>query len=533
MAVRPWRNSCSTDNIINPETGEQRTTKEWEDYVAGVSPGTEKDEAGNYRDERTGRIAGAREMKQAAIEAGTARIQLNNYNEMKQADGQYRDLMRNAYVNGKLVHNEAYQEAQRIYAEWVTGGKKADALKKENREYAEGDKDSIALFFPEYDYAAGGAGGGTAGPWNDRSWWVQQGANGAMTAPEALAGYRRSVENAAANAGMSPEEFERYHQGEIRFEDFYGDMVKLFLKQNPHISADVFDRLTRFIDDWVENAPGNEKELRRRQGRKVFDFFADFYLDRTSAEQLSHDDMIAKVGELTTELTEQKVAFMRETAGGESTYLGRAGQSKDETFAAATLERQEHPEGVAEFADGRIEERGNPASIREYKEAARDNLRTILHAPNAYIDIGYDREITSYDPTTGEGLSYDLASTLVLNVTGAGEKNGTYRFVADSERQYHLEKKDASGRWAPGPRGMAGEVQARGDAALDSALGAAVQERERRAMGTLVSNTIELIRTEEDPLKRQQLAGELLSVPGAAEQLRAAGIDPFTGKDLK
>jgi hypothetical protein len=108
----------STDNIRDPETGRQRTTAEWEDYVNAVSPGNETDAEGNYRDERMGRVAGAGDMRRQALADGAARIRQNNFDAMKTADAAHAAMLEAAMANGKVIDWALFAKAEEFARPW-------------------------------------------------------------------------------------------------------------------------------------------------------------------------------------------------------------------------------------------------------------------------------------------------------------------------------------------------------------------------------------------------------------------------------
>jgi hypothetical protein len=372
-----------------------------------------------------------------------------------------------------------------------------------------------------------------------RLWYIDQVASGRMTSTEAREGFREDIEEIAVGAGYkgeyAGESYMRDNYQAIKFDKLWEDMKTQFLELNPDIKTDVFDSLERTTGDWINKAKGVEIDIRRAQARKLSDWLFDHYLDRTGTARLSNEAMRVQVERLSTEMMGQKINFMRETAAGESTYQISGFASPDAIFARATRERQEHPEGVIELPDGSIVERGNQKSIDIYKNEAIKNLRGALDI-TGMITPSYEREITDLDPRTGRPLSYDLKSTMVFTVSGNDDKDGVYRFVADSGDRYHIEKLNGDSWGAPaGYTGETGEEKNRkGDDRNREGLRQAQERRQERTQADMIEDTISAIKNNPDKGTRKTLIDDLMlsGIPGIPERLRAAGIDPRTGADL-
>jgi hypothetical protein len=479
-------------------------------------------------------------------DAAVASQQAYNFQQLKELDAAY-DVARRDYATAVAGGDPARVDAayrEMMGAYYAGKPEQETALGKGAAEFNPDNRVQIMAMFADppglpKEKKQGIGIGGAETLADRRLWYIDQVASGRMTSTEAREGFREDIEAIAVGAGYqgeyAGESYMRDNYQAIKFDRLYEDMKKQFMELNPDIKTDVFDSLDRTTEEWINKAKGVEIDIRRAQARKLSDWLFDHYLDRTGTARLSNEAMRAQIERLSTEMMGQKINFMRETAAGESTYQIGGTASRDAVFARATRERQEHPEGVIELPDGTIIERGNQKSIDIYKNEAIKNLRDVLGI-TGMIRPSYERETTDLDPRTGRPLSYDLTSTMVFTVTGNGDKDGQYRFAADGNDRYRIEKLNGDA-WGspPGYTGNTrGEKQTEEDSRDREALRQAQERRQERSQAAMIDDTIAAIKNNPDMGARKILVNDLMlsGIPGIPEILRRAGIDPDSGGDL-
>jgi hypothetical protein len=177
----------------------------------------------------------------------------------------------------------------------------------------------------------------------------------------------------------------------------------------------------------------------------------------------------------------------------------------------------QHPE--ARFVlDGKAYTFGDRQYQEDYEKEAKQKFSQITGIPLEHLETGHSKE----------GM-YDEAAELNIAVSGIGEKNGTYRFVADKNGNYWIERQ-VDGGWArdekyPLTAGQTAEA-ARNEAAIRQ--GKLQAERDRAAM----QKAFDQLEKEKDPEWRLALVGSLALKVGE-DELWKIGVNPNTGEELK
>jgi hypothetical protein len=408
---------------------------------------------------------------------------------------------------------------------------------KENGQFNPKDRSKIAGLFPVVpglfdDASAGGSGGSGSGKAGDagpkakeilqslRDYHISNIAEGRGNIEEEKAAFRQACgELAGQLPGIGTiDELERQYPKETNFFGMFADAKKLLLERDPGYKT-AMDSVEALVAGWAnETKDPLEKALRKWQGERIGIFLFDKILDASGPARISPDAMQREALSLAGLLVAGEVSFMRETAGNSRRFT--VGADNDKDFGKATWEIAQHPE--ARFVvQGKAYAFGDAQYMKDYEESALDKFRTITGIPLASLKIGHSKE----------GM-HDEAAELNIIVSGMGEKNGTYRFAADKNGNYWIERQEG-GEWvrednyaitAKEARGREWDRQREEHAAAQAR---AEAEAGRRGMNA----TFEMIRREDDRMRRKALAGALQNTVGPDEFWKA-GIHPNSAETV-
>jgi len=382
--------------------------------------------------------------------------------------------------------------------------------------YAPKDGDTIADWFPLIAGLQEGSGGGSGSSdteiRNLRQYRIEGIANGAWTHEEGKALFAEDVGKLAAAFGNT-DAFDKRYASATDFSGFWRDAKEYLLKENPAYQA-AFDVLDKLVKPWQEKAPKGEGALRQLQGKLLGMYLFDALTDKPGAARMTPEQLAQEAERVAGHVIGGKISFLREAE-----YQGGVSEGK---FAEALKERAEHPWARIVIGHGVNAEGHNFGSEKyeqEFTDRAKEFLRKIANVPLSSITHGHGKE--------GE---YDETAELTFQITGQGDKNGNYRFGSDGKK-YWVEEM-VGGEWVSSERlkGTAGEAGTEARKQKEAEHG----EIRRQAD---VSNSVKLIKDQENPDTRIALAAELLQrnegtlggIQKTEKELWRKGIDPYYG----
>jgi len=460
----------------------------------------------SFLDQKQERLSDARQAVRMAIWK-------RNYNYGEALDNEYRRIAADAM---KTDDNSLIRYAQRLWRE----GSQLREIAMESPEYNPDDRHRITNWFP----LVGGLidnGGRSSVSIADRikesrDYWITSGAEGRSAQGEARASYMQEMGDLAREAGFDNiDEFEHRYSREIDFFGMYEDTKDALIKKNPGY-ADAFRSLDTFIDTWKGQVKDpQEKALREQQGRRIAAYFFDTILDAHGEARITPDQMQRETMRLTGLLASDKISFLRETVDNSSRFT--IGTNSDQDFGKAVYEMSQHP--WARFvADGKVNTFGDEQYRQDVENMAMDKFKTITGISLSNMSIGHSKE----------GM-YDETPEINIIVSGRGTENGTYRFAADPDGNYWIERQTDNG-WERDPRytETAKEAGERQWWEQREEHAEAQRQSEQATARSGMLNSFELIRREEDPVRRKALTDTLQStVP--RDEFWKAGINPNSG----
>jgi hypothetical protein len=410
---------------------------------------------------------------------------------------------------------------------------------KEDGEFNPNDRSKIAGTFPVipglFDGEGSGGSGGGSGTRekenirikNWREYWINNVVEGRVAYGEALSAFRDDVGTLAEETGRGIDELERLYPDETNFFGFFNDAMKALKEQDPGYRA-AFEGLNVYINEWKNKAKTpEEKALRHGQGERIALLLFDTILDTRGPARPSPEQIQREAARLTSLLVSEKISFIRETHDNSSEF--KVGPDSDKDFGKAVFEMEQHP--WARFVTGyggsaRTYTFGDEKYQEQFEESALDKFKTITGIPLSDLKTGHSKE--------GQ---FDESAELNIIVTGRGGENGTYRFKADIDGNYWIERQTDNG-WERDPRYnmTAREARRQEQDQLQERHAEAVNRERQATVRRNIQSTLETVRNENDPDRRQIIVQNAQS-PGdysvPPDEFWKEGINPNSGSQVK
>jgi transcription initiation factor TFIIIB Brf1 subunit/transcription initiation factor TFIIB len=472
-------------------------TRQWLDHAAGI-----------LADGRFDGVENRDKTHKYAVAEGVRQIYERNFNEISLADAQYKDLLKLAAAGGPGSAG-AYSAAMAIKQKWrdVKYGIRG------NSEYAEDKKDQIALMFPP-DKPENGFGFGFGElkklipGYRTRAILdiarQAEADGGQVTFEKGFLRFQNKVYDVIAQSGLDFDTGMALFEDAADFAGFYRDVAKTIAEVNPAWHKSIIEPAAMYFDGLTAQAKKennlDDAAFYNSQAGKAMQTLYDIYTG-TFGNDLKSEDYQGIMKNLTAGLIAGDT-YWRAARNGESRYTGR--ESKD--LAKMTRFLEENPAFLTTVNTGPKQETvvWDETSYNTYQAQLKDEFRTILRVGDGNIaPLGNEEE--------GQD---DFSGTVLFTVTGAGGKDGIYKFVSDINEAGKLKgqvlmKKTASGGWEPYSEKTGAESRKEDYSAAAEEASRVKNERNYSSFKDELKKLRDMDISGQDEYARNHMAGEL------------------------
>jgi len=236
----------------------------------------------------------------------------------------------------------------------------------------------------------------------------------------------------ASEHGMTINELERQYSSDMKISDMWEDVKKIIIKNDPGYGL-LEDNIKTYLDGWADekNITIEEKALRQRQGQLIGMLAFDMIMDTFGTARPSPDQLQRRILNIASQLVAGDIAFTKLTVDNSNRYEGG---TNDNRFGKAIYEISQHP--WARFkTQGAAYTFGDTQYMQDLENQALDKFETITGIPLANLNINGHAK---------EGM-YDETAEFTIQVIGRGSENGTFKFAADANGTYWIEKQTNNG----------------------------------------------------------------------------------------